>query len=319
MHNRVAGIVALGRNGSGPMRDLMADSRILEAGDLRACFLPAHGMLCASLRHRGNELLRRVDTLGEDAASGHVAGIPITHPWANRLSRWGYRAAGKDVVLDPGSPLLHQDWNGTVIHGVPWPHLRFYPTTASGERLSARLEWTDVALLAVFPFPHTLQMDAVLDPAGLTISMTLIAHADGVVPVSFGFHPYLGLPELPRQQWRLLLPAMQRMQLDDRLLPTGKRIDFPAMDAPLATMAFDDGFALGTEHTEFSIVGGGMRIGMQFLHGYDHAQIYAPADQDLIALEPMTAPTNALVTGQGLRLLPPGQRFEAAFRVVVEA
>jgi aldose 1-epimerase len=93
---------------------------------------------------------------------------------------------------------------------------------------------------------------------------------------------------------------------------------FEAMDAPLADLAFDDGFALGTEQAVFAISGAGRRVTMEFLSGYDHAQIYAPVSDDLIALEPMTAPTNALVTGDGLRLLPPRARYEAAFRIGVE-
>ena len=40
--------------------------------------------------------------------------------------------------------------------------------------------------------------------------------ADAPVPVSFGFHPYFRLPDLPRLQWQLKLPAMQRLLLDPR-------------------------------------------------------------------------------------------------------
>jgi aldose 1-epimerase len=296
-----------------------AGSCTLIAGDLTARFLPAQGMACVSLRHRGVELLRRVDNLTADAATGHVAGVPLNHPWANRLSRWGYSAAGKTVLLDPHSPLLHQDWNGTVIHGVPWSRLRWLANEVSDDRIVASLDWNTDALLAIFPYPHTLRMDAALDPGGLTITTTLLAHADGPVPVSFGFHPYVGIPGLPRAQWQLTLPAMQRLQLDERLIPTGRQSPFPAMDGSLGTLAFDDGFALHTGGSAFTISGNGYRISVVFLEGYDHAQIYAPPDKDLIALEPMTAPTNALVTGDGLQLVPANGRFEAVFRIAVEA
>jgi galactose mutarotase-like enzyme len=46
--------------------------------------------------------------------------------------------------------------------------------------------------------------------------------------------------------------------------------------------------------------------------------VYAPADDDVIAYEPMTAPTNALVDGgEALRLVPPGERYRAAFSITV--
>ena len=38
---------------------------------------------------------------------------------------------------------------------------------------------------------------------------------------------------------------------------------------------------------------------------------------DLLALEPMTAPTNALVSGRGLRLVKPGAKFSTSFRIRV--
>jgi hypothetical protein len=54
-------------------------ARTLVAGDLEALFLPSHGMLCASLRHRGAEILRRVENLEAGAARGSTAGIPLLH------------------------------------------------------------------------------------------------------------------------------------------------------------------------------------------------------------------------------------------------
>ena len=57
---------------------------------------------------------------------------------------------------------------------------------------------------------------------------------------------------------------------------------------------------------------------MEF-EGYTHAQAFAPAGQDLICFEPMTAPANALISHDGLRLAAPGEPFHAAFRITVDA
>ena len=53
------------------------------------------------------------------------------------------------------------------------------------------------------------------------------------------------------------------------------------------------------------------------IEGYPYAQVYAPDDDDVIAFEPMTAPTNALVSGQDLKLLQPGESYEASFSIKV--
>ncbi len=294
-------------------------ARKLIAGDLEAVFLPNHGMLGASLRHRGAEILGRVEDLDAAAAKGSTAGIPLLHPWANRLAGPRYRAAGREVALDPTSPLLHLDDNGLPMHGVAWSRLAWYLTEARHDRLAARLEWTHGDLLAVFPFRHRLELMVTIRADGLTLGTTLVADPDGPVPVSFGFHPYVGLPELPRAEWRLTLPAMRRLVLDRRGIPTGEEELFGGLDARLGELDLDDGFAVIEERTSLSVEGGGRRIIVEFLAGYRYAQIFAPKDKAYVALEPMTAPTSALESGRGLRLVEPGGQFRAAFRIRVDA
>src|SRR6059036_3055590 len=137
---------------SGLLNDPSA--RTIVAGDLEAVFLPDHGMLGASLRHRGVEILRRVEDLEAAAARGSSAGIPLLYPWANRLAEPRYRVLGKEIVLDQSSPLLHLDEHGLPMHGVPWSLLSWVVTEARDDFLAARLEWTGSDLLAVFPFRH---------------------------------------------------------------------------------------------------------------------------------------------------------------------
>jgi len=289
----------------------------LAAGELEAVFLPAQGMLGASLRHRGVEMLRRVDDLPLAAAKGTTAGIPLLHPWANRLEGLRYRAAGRSVSLDPSSSLLHLDANGLPIHGVPWSALAWEVAHSAHDGVSARLAWSGEELLAVFPFPHRMELDATLDRDGLTIETTLVAGREGPVPVSFGFHPYFGLPDRPRGRWRLATPAMRRLALDARMIPTGAEERWDRFDAELGARGLDDGFRLESAGASFSLSGAGRRIRVDFLSGYAYAQLYAPPGQDLVAIEPMTAPANALCSGAGLTLVAPAERYRAAFRVSV--
>jgi len=275
-------------------------------------------MLGASLRHHGVELLRRVDDLEAAAAKGSTAGIPILHPWANRLSRLGYRVAGTEVTLDPSSPLVHLEEHGLPIHGVPWSRIAWELIASEPTRLVARLDWEREELLAIFPFPHRMELTATLDPSGLTMETTLRGGAHRPVPVSFGFHPYLGLPGLRREHWHLALPAMQRLALDGQGIPTGAESPFKGFDGALGQAAFDDGFALAGEGLSLSLAGAGLRITVELVTGYRYAQVFAPADKDYVALEPMTAPANALGSGLGLRLVEPGGTFRATFRIRVD-
>src|SRR5215475_14249474 len=254
---------------SGLLNDPSAHTLI--AGDLKAVFLPGHGMLGSSLRHKGVEMLRRIEDLDGVASKGSTAGIPLLHPWANRLAEARYHAGGRYVNLDHASPILHLDEHGLPMHGVPWPLLVWKPTEARQDFLAARLEWTRDDLLAVFPFRHSLEMSATLSADSLTIETILVAGSDSDVPVSFGFHPYFGLPNFPRAQWRLKLPAMRRLTLDSGGIPTGAEAPFDGLDAELGKIAFDDGFALMAEQASFSVAGAGRRITVDFLEGYTHA------------------------------------------------
>jgi galactose mutarotase-like enzyme len=294
-------------------------ARTLLAGDLEAVFLPAHGMVGASLRHRGEEILRRVEDLEAAAAKGSSAGIPLLHPWANRLAGPRYRVLRQQVVLDVSSPLLHLDEHGLPMHGVPWSFLPWVVTEAGRDFIKARLEWSTSDLLAVFPFRHHVELAATLRPDGLTLETTLIADSEGPVPVSFGFHPYLGLPELSRANWRLELPAMRKLVLDSRGIPIGDEQPFAGFNGQLGENSFDDGFTLTEERRSFSVAGATRKISVDLLEGYPYTQVFAPKDKDYIALEPMTAPASALTSGRGLRLVGPGERFRAVFRIRIDA
>ena len=137
-------------------------ARTLVAGDLEAVFLPDHGMLGASLRYKGVEILRRVEDLEAAAARGSSAGIPLLYPWANRLAEPRYRVLGQEVVLDKSSPLLHFDEHGLPMHGVPWPLLRWVVSEARQDFMAAQLDWFSSDLLALFPFRHRVELAVTL-------------------------------------------------------------------------------------------------------------------------------------------------------------
>jgi aldose 1-epimerase len=156
-----------------------------------------------------------------------------------------------------------------------------------------------------------------VDGGALAYELDLTAGEDGPVPVAFGFHPYLGLPDSPREGWRLATPAMRRLAVDPRGIPTGASEEAPPADEPLATRALDDGFALDGLPTTFALSGGALRIDVEFLEGFSHAQLFAPPGEPLVSIEPMTAPVAALSSGQSLRVVEAGGTFRATFRVRV--
>ena len=287
------------------------DAIRLAAGPLEAAFVPHVGMAGVSLRHNGEELLSREAGLAAYVAHGAVMGIPLLHPWANRLDRPTYEAAGLAVRLPSGLPV---DEHGLPIHGVRPSGWRVVAAGADGDRASliAELDFSEAA----FPFAHRMEQRVTLSPSALTIETALRAR-ERPVPVSFGFHPYLRLPGVPREEWVVALPARRHLLTDDRGIPLGATVREPAEVKPLGRRSFDDGYdELGPE-PRFTVSGGGRAVTVRFLAGYPVAQVFAPRDHAVICFEPMTAPTNALVSGRGLRFAPPAGAFHAAFEISV--
>src|SRR2546423_574011 len=200
---------------------------ISHEGRIEVSFAPGVGMVGCSLHHAGDELLGQRGGLARYEATASTFGIPLLHPWANRLGGYEYRAAGQMVPLAPASPLIHKDPNDLPIHGLlaasPYWELLGADADAASARLAARLDFAEhPELLEGFPYPHELRLDVGLRDATVTIRTTLTATGDPPVPMSFGFHPYLVLPDVPRSDWEVELPVGSHLKTDERQIPTGE-------------------------------------------------------------------------------------------------
>jgi galactose mutarotase-like enzyme len=298
------------------------DARIIELtapeGDLAARFATHVGMVGCSLRHKGEEVLGLGGGLDAYIGDGKVFGIPLLYPWANRLGGWSYTAAGRHVELDRGSPLLHGDEHCLPIHGALAATSDWEVVAADESRLVAALDFAKHPdLLAVFPFPHRLELAVRVEADRLTFTTTITAGSSSAVPVSFGFHPYLSPPGAPREEWFVELPSRSELVLDGYGLPTGVRREHPEETFALGDRTFDDLFALPGERC-FSVAAAGRRATVEMVSGFAYAQVFAPADQPVICFEPMTAPVNALRSHDGLLVVPPLETTRATFTLMFE-
>jgi len=297
------------------MAALSAELVELRAGDLVAAYAPRLGMVCASLRHCGEELLGQRRGLQAYAETGSTFGMPLLHPWANRLGSWDFELLGRRVRLE-GSPFVRAEEHGLPIHGMLAASPRWTVLQRTERRLRAALAFDAPELLDAFPFAHRLELDVHLHADSLETTATLTATDDGPVPMAFGFHPYFSIPGVPRARWEIRLPVRRRLVLDERGLPTGRAEEVEPYSGPLDDRAFDDGFDRLEDGKPFAVAGGGRRVEVHFGAGYPVAQVFAPPGQDLVCFEPMTAPTNALADGT-VPVVAAGERAEARFAVRV--
>jgi galactose mutarotase-like enzyme len=286
-----------------------------------AQFVPEVGMIGTSLRDAGAELLGQRRGLEAYISDGKTMGIPILYPWANRLGDNTYTAQDVTVRLMPGENGVRTDPNGLPIHGVLAAYPGWRLTAETADELTAELDFgADPQLLASFPYPHVLTVTARLSDRTLTVRTTITATGDRAVPLCFGFHPYLQLPDAPRADWIIETPPLRKLGLDDKGLPTGESQPQPARTEALRDKAFDDAYDEVTEGSVFAVSGGARRIEVHFERGYSAAQIFAPPVEDpaqaIVCFEPMTAPTDALRRG-GYRSASPGEPVVTQFSIRV--
>jgi galactose mutarotase-like enzyme len=262
-------------------------------------------MKCRSLRHEGEELLGSVNAY---RGLPWTSGIPLLHPWANRLGGFAYDG----VTLDPEDPDLTLEEHGLPLHGLRSALTGWTVRERDTARLVAGRELEDVS---AFPFDHRIEVAAELAGTRLTLTTTVTATGERPVPVAFGYHPYLHLPGAARAGWELTLPVAERIEVDARKLPTGERTPAGDLDGPLGERTFDDGFTVAAGAGPFVLAGGGRRIEVQLERGYPVVQLFAPTSTDVICFEPMTAPANALRHSPGT--VAPGESFSARFSVSV--
>lgn len=291
-------------------------------GGVVATFVPEAGMIGCSLRHRGAELLGQRGGLRKYVESRSTMGIPFLHPWANRLGADRFELAGRPVNLGLEDLPLKRDENELPIHGLlsaaPGWRVERHAEAEDGGVLAASFDFGAYPhLLDAFPFPHRVGIEATLAGAELTIVTTVEASGEVAVPISFGFHPYLCLPGVARAEWVLEAPVRERLLLDERGLPSGEREPVEIGTAALGARTYDDAFLAPPDGAPFALSGGGRRLELRLGAGYPFTQIYAPAETDAVAIEPMSAPTNALVSGSDLPWAQPGERFAASFSIRV--
>jgi aldose 1-epimerase len=236
-------------------------------------------------------------------------------PWPNRIDHGQYEFAGQSLQLDLSEPA-----HGTAIHGLTrwmgWQPVAQAPDAVTlGHVLHGRPG-----------YPFCLEVTAAyqLDPAGgLQVSTTARNAGSRPAPYGTGSHPYLtaGTPAI--DQCELELPAARWLPADDRGIPsaepqdvTGTPYDFreraligaTSIDHALTGLARDpDGRAWAR------LSGGSTRLAFWAGPGYDWLQVFSGDALDAahrrraLAIEPMTCPPNAFVSGIGLLTLAPGE------------
>jgi aldose 1-epimerase len=249
-------------------------------------------------------------------------------PWPNRVEDGAWELDGVAQQLDITEPA-----RGNALHGL----LRYAPYTLIPEPAGA--DSSAVTLGAtVFPqhgYPFLLETTVRYELVEDGITVTHTIRNDGALPapVAVGTHPFLRIGDVPTEELTLTLNAATRFVVDARLNPTAE-IPVDGTDYDLrhglviGDRFFDDAFG-GVEHTagvarHRLTAPDGRTLELWQDENCGYVQVFTTpifpknggtgtGTGTAVAVEPMTAPPNALRTGQSLHWLAPGESWSVSW------
>jgi aldose 1-epimerase len=236
-------------------------------------------------------------------------------PWPNRLADGRYRFNGVDHHLALSEPERHN-----AIHGL----LRWRPWRAlehEGERVTlfARLHPQPG-----YPFALEVSITYELSDEGLSVSTRAVNLGEGPCPYATGQHPYLSAGGELIDECTLQLEARTRIVTDEeRKLPQGREavartpFDFrrprqlaqQQIDAAFTDLTRDEDGRVSVRltATDGSCAELWVDEGYPLIEIYTGDELAADRRRRGLGVEPMSAPPNALQSGEGLIRLDPGE------------
>lgn len=242
-------------------------------------------------------------------------------PWPNRVEDAEWHYEGQTLRLALTEPAL-----GHALHGLLAGHdFTVGQRTAGSVALRARIDPSP-------GYPFRLEVVVgyhVLDD-GVGVAVVVENRGTGTAPVAVGAHPYLRVAAWATDDLTVAIDADHEWDLDARHIPR-HRYPVPRVGPPRAPHRIEDlprhalyeadpGSTDGLIHAVSAP--DGRRVELHADPGLRWTQLYIEPALDTedgtrraVAIEPMSAPPNALRTGTDLRLLDHGESARWTWRI----
>ena len=253
-----------------------------------------------------------VPRYADDVPTPAASGVVLV-PWPNRIRDGRYTFGGVERQLALSEPAF-----GNASHGL----LRFGAYTAVEVADDRLVLAADVVPQTGYPFHLRTRVTFTLLPDGLHVEHVIENVGADTAPVALGIHPYLQIGGVDTADLVIHSTGTSTLVLDDRKLPVdevpvdeatdlrgGRRLGDVALDNAYRGLERDaEGRA---RHT--LTAPDGRRVELWQDAGFEWAQIFTtdryPGNALAVAIEPMTAPSNAFATGVDLVALEPGREM----------
>lgn len=239
-------------------------------------------------------------------------------PWPNRLEDGAWELDGRLLSV----PVTEPDRNN-ALHGLLRD--RSYEATKTSE--SSATFSTKLSPTQGYPFTLEIAITYELGASGITVKHEARNVSNSAAPFAAGAHPFIKCGHNPLPSLSLTSQVLSYLEVNERLLPTAERdisggdcdIRFPRV---LSSLSLDTAFRVSTHAPAVLRAPDGSRTELWQDASWGWLQIFLTPDYPspdgpvwALALEPMTAPPNALKTGEDLIWLEPGQTWQGMWGI----
>jgi len=301
-----------------------------EATATEVALLPEHGASLHAFKVRpaagnGNDLFNVIDHYRDRAQLEREITMnyksPKLSPFPCRIRDGKYEFEGREYQF---SKLFN---DGNAIHGL-LADKAFIVLEEDTSEASATLsmEYRYNKEDDGYPFDYVCGVRYILHPDSLLEVVTTVTNLDDrVIPIADGWHPYFQLGGRI-DDWQVQFYASAIVEFDQRLIPTGKLLQYNAFENPrlLGDTFLDNCFTLKQELVspacELFNPANGLRVSFYPDTSYPYLQIYTPSTRQSIAVEILSGAPDCFSNKMGLTLLQPGhsQIFTTRYKVSVQ-
>lgn len=242
-------------------------------------------------------------------------------PYPNRIENGTYTFEGKQYQFPINFPTENNSIHGLLCDA----RFEIVNKIENFEQALLSIEYNTIGDEQGYPFKAKINIEFILNKEGFTC-ITYIKNQDTKnIPVADGWHPYFTLG-IPVDKCEVTIPAEFEFEVNDRMLPTGKKNNKEYFNKPfeIGTHFFDNGYKVKQDKkvAETIIQNKQNDLSLVFWqetgkNKYNYLQLYIPPDRSAIAIEPMTSPCNAFNTKDGLIILNPNENIDLLFGVKI--
>lgn len=233
----------------------------------------------------------------------------LLSPWVNRVRNGNYSFEGRNYQLP-----INEENLGNAIHGL----LARKPFSHQIEGSKAIVHFVYQAEEKAYPFPFETTLIYEFDANNIFHMQFEVKNTgDRNMPFACGWHPYFQLPDGDLADWTIRFNSISKFHSDSQMIPLREEPFDASQGVSLGEETQDNVFRLQPMENHQTIFASGkskLTIEQSSID-FPFLVVFAPENENCLAIEPMTANTDAFNTGDGLRILAPGEKFKSTVSI----